>query len=223
MELPICQKLKRTRRNFSDDERKFIIENYPRYGPEYCAGKLNRTYHSIKTEAFYLKVSVRNFVCPEGMKKCSHCEEILNDNSFYNPRRNRKYTGWCIKCITDARKNRLLKALSNPIAAKEYYMRLMLARSKSRAKRKGFLFDLDYEWIKENCKDFCPIFGTPFFDTSKNRLLRPSIDRVNNNLGYLKSNCVIISWRANIIKNDSTLEELKQIASFYESLFRNRG
>ena len=37
----------------------------------------------------------------------------------------------------------------------------------------------------------------------------PSLDRINPNLGYIKGNVWVISYRANMIKNNATLEELE--------------
>lgn len=41
-----------------------------------------------------------------------------------------------------------------------------------------------------------------------------SFDRIDSNKGYIKGNVVIMSWRANRIKNDGTAEEHKKIADF---------
>lgn len=35
----------------------------------------------------------------------------------------------------------------------------------------------------------------------------PSIDRIDNKVGYVVSNCRVISWRANRLKSDATPEE----------------
>jgi hypothetical protein len=45
----------------------------------------------------------------------------------------------------------------------------------------------------------------------------PSIDRLVPNLGYVAGNVTIISCRANRIKNDSNLSELKRVADWVES------
>lgn len=42
----------------------------------------------------------------------------------------------------------------------------------------------------------------------------PSIDRINQDSGYTKDNIRVISWRANHIKNDATLEELEKIVAY---------
>lgn len=39
----------------------------------------------------------------------------------------------------------------------------------------------------------------------------PSIDRIDNSLGYVKGNVWIISWRANRIKSNASIEEIRLI------------
>ena len=51
--------------------------------------------------------------------------------------------------------------------------------------------------------------------------ISPSIDRIDSTKGYTKDNIQIISWRANRIKNDSTPEELMQIATYMRNLTKN--
>ena len=73
--------------------------------------------------------------------------------------------------------------------------------AKTRAKRKGLDFNIDISDII--IPDNCPIL--------KNKLLRPSLDRVDNSKGYVKSNIKVISYTANRIKNDLSLEEIKNL------------
>lgn len=46
----------------------------------------------------------------------------------------------------------------------------------------------------------------------------PSLDRVDNSLGYIKGNVIIVSMKANAIKNSATVLELEQVARYYKSL-----
>ena len=46
----------------------------------------------------------------------------------------------------------------------------------------------------------------------------PSIDRIDNNKGYVRGNVIVVSYRVNRIKSDASLEELRRIVSFYERL-----
>lgn len=61
----------------------------------------------------------------------------------------------------------------------------------------------------------CPILGLEldyFNDTRTENSV--TFDRVDPSKGYIKGNVVIISWRANRIKNDGTAEEHIKIANF---------
>jgi len=61
----------------------------------------------------------------------------------------------------------------------------------------------------------CPILGIKlnYFNTSR-KDNSVSIDRINNNKGYVKNNIQILSWRANRLKSDGTINEHIKIAKF---------
>ena len=67
----------------------------------------------------------------------------------------------------------------------------------------------------------CPVLNIPFtYDVEKNKRYRnmksyASLDRVDNNKGYIKGNVVWVSWIVNTVKRDLTLEELFKISQFY--------
>jgi hypothetical protein len=65
----------------------------------------------------------------------------------------------------------------------------------------------------------CPILGIELDYFALNGRLEnsPSFDRVDPSKGYVKDNVVIVSWRANRIKNDGTAEEHEKIAKFMRS------
>jgi hypothetical protein len=71
--------------------------------------------------------------------------------------------------------------------------------------------------------DHCPILGIPLFPRrgkqggSDNS---PSLDRIEGKFGYVKGNVIVISNRANRLKSDATIKELRDIASFYATLRR---
>ncbi|MGE3333610.1 MAG: hypothetical protein AB7I36_08200 [Rhodospirillaceae bacterium] len=63
----------------------------------------------------------------------------------------------------------------------------------------------------------CPVLGIDirlsnggFNDNS------PTLDRVDNALGYVPGNVVVVSWRANRIKCDAAIDELRKIVEFYD-------
>ena len=63
----------------------------------------------------------------------------------------------------------------------------------------------------------CPVLAIPIIPGSgKLNDNSPSIDRIDGSKGYVPGNIWVISWRANRIKSDSTLEELKLLVSAIE-------
>lgn len=64
----------------------------------------------------------------------------------------------------------------------------------------------------------CPVFGTKFLFGRGLNQSSMSIDRIDNNKGYHKNNIVVVSFKANAMKNSATLKELYQVADFYYEL-----
>lgn len=83
-------------------------------------------------------------------------------------------------------------------------------RAKKRAREDGTLFNLSVFDIP-NIPKCCPIFGIRLQVNSKAGPLdtSPSIDRIIPRLGYIKGNIRIISNRANRLRADATLKELR--------------
>lgn len=92
----------------------------------------------------------------------------------------------------------------------------IMRRAYSGAKSRGrpcniTVEDIERVWPKDNC---CPIFRTPFVLGVPRHSAMPSIDCIIPAKGYVPGNIAIISWRANRIKNNGTLEEHEQIAAW---------
>lgn len=85
--------------------------------------------------------------------------------------------------------------------------------AKQRAKSRGIEFNIDKEDL--TLPEHCPILGLKLEKSKGARKDNsPSIDRVDNTKGYVKGNVQIISWRANRLKNDATLEELEKVCEY---------
>ena len=56
---------------------------------------------------------------------------------------------------------------------------------------------------------------------SKNNDLTPSIDRIDPKKRYVKDNIIVVSMRANRIKSDATVDEIRKVADFYEKHLKN--
>jgi predicted DNA-binding protein YlxM (UPF0122 family) len=177
----------------------------------------------------------RAIVAKEGQTKiCSKCRQELpleafnKGNSLYG---RRSFCRECEKKIQntpDKRKRRReleilrrqdpeyvkrsnerdkIRVHSNPNSIK-----LALLRSaKQRAKIKGLEFNIDVTDIE--LPEVCPLLGIPLFSSyreeGKTIDYSYSIDRINPNKGYIKGNVWVISYKANRIKNDASLEELE--------------
>ena len=87
------------------------------------------------------------------------------------------------------------------------------------AKQRGIEFDLTISDLYP-LPEVCPVLGIPlsyengsgYTDNSM------SIDRIDPTGGYTRGNIVLVSQRANRIKNDATVDELLKIAAFYADL-----
>lgn len=93
--------------------------------------------------------------------------------------------------------------------------KVLLSNAKQRAKKSNIEFNLTKDDI--NIPDTCPVFGFPLKREGKETwMYAPSIDRIDNTKGYIKENIIIVSRRANILKKDATLDELRKLADYYE-------
>lgn len=64
----------------------------------------------------------------------------------------------------------------------------------------------------------CPLLGIPIVAGSKKRTENsPTLDRLIGDKGYTPNNVIVVSWRANRIKNDASLDELKKLTTNLEA------
>lgn len=86
--------------------------------------------------------------------------------------------------------------------------------AKQSAKKRGLEFNIDKDDIV--IPEYCPVFKTSFSgeERSGRNPKAPSIDRIDSTKGYIKGNIQILSWRANKLKSNGTLEEFEQLLEF---------
>lgn len=94
----------------------------------------------------------------------------------------------------------------------------MLSAARSRAKQRGIPFQLKADDISIPAR--CPVLHVPL--GSGHRDNAPSLDRIKPALGYVPGNVIVISQRANRIKNDATPDELYDIAEFFSAVARGK-
>jgi hypothetical protein len=91
----------------------------------------------------------------------------------------------------------------------------MVEAAKHRARKLGVPFDLD--WREIAIPAVCPVLGIPLtFGTAGFQDASPSLDRLRPELGYIKGNVRVISYRANAIKRDASLDEMRLLVAYLE-------
>lgn len=98
-------------------------------------------------------------------------------------------------------------------------IRLLYNSLKSSAKKRGIPFTLTL--IDLNNLTFpitCPILGIPLRFNREQQDDSISIDRIDSERGYEIDNIVVISWKANRLKSNASLEEMRKISEYYEKL-----
>lgn len=93
----------------------------------------------------------------------------------------------------------------------------MLTSSKFRAKKKSLPHDLDTKWLREKLLPMkCEATGIELSLQHDNSVTHaafaPSIDRIDNSLGYTKENCRIVCVLYNKAKSDYSSEMVLKMA-----------
>lgn len=96
----------------------------------------------------------------------------------------------------------------------------LIINSSSRAKSCNLEHSIDTHWLFSTISKICPCCKNGFDmgpTNGRQRVNRPSLDRLDSNLGYTKENTRIICTRCNVIKNSGTLEDHKKIVAWLEA------
>ena len=129
------------------------------------------------------------------MKQCSKCKKTLEFSEFHKYyKSNDGYYSSCKVCKasgTDRRKK-------------------MLKRVEKRAKDRGMEFNLTIDDIV--IPELCPLLGIPLRTVYGGiAVAQPdsaSLDRINNDMGYVKGNVWVVSHKANTIMSYATADEI---------------
>jgi len=114
-------------------------------------------------------------------------------------------------------KERINKQQRTRIATTKGNIKYLLRQAKGRAKKSKLLFNLTEEDIF--IPDICPVFNIPLVrGNGKTIENSPSLDRIDSNLGYVKGNIMVMSHKANRLKNNATVEDLRLLLEFLEGL-----
>lgn len=89
-----------------------------------------------------------------------------------------------------------------------------------RARENALPFDLTWQFLHDIAPEVCPALGIPLLYTrgvaGAVRFDSPSVDRNIPSLGYVTDNVSVISQRANQIKTNATIDEVRAVLAWME-------
>jgi hypothetical protein len=141
-------------------------------------------------------------------KVCYTCRWLKPVKEFYRNRQSADgLDHYCKVC------RRGKSSVSNPLRDHVF---LLLSAARSRAKRQKVPFDLTEDDIAIPAR--CPVLGIPLErGEGKPTPNSPSLDKIIPALGYVKGNVAVISHRANSIKNNASIHELRALVRWLET------
>ena len=82
------------------------------------------------------------------------------------------------------------------------------------AKQRAIKYGLEFNIEKTDVviPEICPVFGFKFERGNRDRT--PSLDRIDPSKGYIKGNIAVISFRANRLKGNATLDEIRKVIDY---------
>ena len=181
-------------------------------------------------------------LCPK-CKVQKHITDFENNKNYVNGR-----SKWCIQCKRKYEKEykeknqekikqsyELRKKQYNDAKKEVYHNNETESREKlkkwyrnntrnrlySSAKRRAKVKNLDFNIEKDDITipDKCPILdinlvvGDEYAHDNS-----PSLDRIIPEKGYVKGNVIVISHKANSIKNNATIADLEKVFNFYKNI-----
>jgi len=152
--------------------------------------------------------------CP-ALRQCNICKEHRPQTDFYKGKRASKdILG--VSRVSRCRQCEMQKYIKLDPRRKMVYA----ARNRARMGGLECTITVDDIVIPETC----PVLGIPLFArigagrSNRDQLENsPSLDRIDNGKGYIPNNIAVISMRANMIKSNATLAELKAIVAYMEA------
>jgi hypothetical protein len=97
---------------------------------------------------------------------------------------------------------------------------VMVRNAKGRAKRAGVPFSLTPEDVV--IPDLCPVLGIPIKQGKGGHSANsPTLDKIIPALGYVPGNVAVISHRANALKNNASIHELRALVRYIEKHTQN--
>lgn len=106
---------------------------------------------------------------------------------------------------------------------KEAWLYYVSAGARNRAKNKGLQCDKDLAGLF--LPDVCPVLGIVLNYVDRRGCAAydsPSLDRIVPEHGYVRSNLRVISYRANTLKSNASVDELKSVLAYLEECQKHK-
>ena len=143
----------------------------------------------------------------KGSKVCNKCSQELPLDAFHN---NNKWGAKRPDCKACSNAHRKALRKADP-------RHRLVQHAKKRARDKGIEFAITVEDV--TIPDTCPLIGiSVFVNDDKIGDNSPSLDRIDNSKGYIPGNVMVVSYKANRMKSNATLEELKLLVENLSNL-----
>lgn len=122
---------------------------------------------------------------------------------------------WTQRNPLAARRTQLRAKARNP---KTYWASSAFQAARTRAANRNVPFTITREYLLSIVTDTCPVFNTPFNFIGNGRIVptSPSVDRIVPDKGYVPGNVVVISQRANGIKQNANAQEIRKVADWLQ-------
>lgn len=143
--------------------------------------------------------------------RCNGCEKYVRE--YYKANREREIARAMKSFKKKSRKevNGYKRSLNrqNPLS-------IILQQARRRAKLKNVPFDITVDDVE--APEFCPVLGLRLaVNEGHAKDNSMTIDRIIPELGYVKGNVAIISFKANTIKNNASIEELEKVLAWLKN------
>ena len=138
----------------------------------------------------------------------AHRNGLYRCKSCYNVKERKRYQKNRDQVVARTSRTNKIRKQNDPAA-------FLYSWAKQRAKKSGIAFTITKMDIV--IPSVCPVLGIPLkpsegapsFDS-------PTLDRFDASRGYEPNNIMVISKKANTIKNNATIEEIEQLVAWVE-------
>tara|TARA_R100000458_G_C8270757_1_gene245506 strand:- start:1263 stop:1811 length:549 start_codon:yes stop_codon:yes gene_type:complete len=150
----------------------------------------------------------------EETRKCRVCQKVKPLTAKYFNKRLENKTAppfrWDCKICYNAYKR------THP----GYFERKMLQHARNRARINSREFDITIDDI--SIPSHCPVLGIKLVHGWDDDESCPTLERIDNNVGYVSNNVMVVSALANRVKSSATWQQIIQVGNFYKDLDKNK-